>query len=122
MVANSMRGSGIQIKRSNYRQAEATAREATEILRAALPKGYFATAMGECRWGRALAGQNHAEEARPRLESAAGVLEQNTLVPHTYELECLGALVRLYEAAGDVELAVPLRVRVAELEALVAES
>jgi hypothetical protein len=66
--------SEIRLDNEDFAGAEASASEATRILRGALPDGHFATGTAECRWGRALAGLGRTSEATPLLEGGATTL------------------------------------------------
>ncbi len=86
--------SEIQLERGDFVGAEASAEEAAGILHAALPEGHFATAVAECRWGRALAGQERTAEAEARLVPAVEDLSGTTQQPK-YVAECENALAEL---------------------------
>jgi len=83
----------IRLAIGEYRRAEDAASRAARILRTALPAGHYATAVAECRWGRALVGQGRDEEGRRLLGAAADVLRP-LLEPRAaaYRAECLEAL------------------------------
>jgi hypothetical protein len=88
--------SEIRLAREDFRGAESAAHEATRILRSTLPEGHYAIAVGECRLGRALAGQGERARARELLQAAADVLEPfDDAGVAAYREECLTALAEL---------------------------
>jgi tetratricopeptide (TPR) repeat protein len=98
----------LQLQLNDAVGAEQSAVEATRILRLALPQGHFATTMGECRWGQALARQGRHAEAEPLL--AQSVIDaENPQMPVEYRAECREALAGLYEETGRAETARDLR-------------
>jgi eukaryotic-like serine/threonine-protein kinase len=89
----------IRLIREDFPGAETAAREATLILRSALPEGHYAIAVGECRWGRALAGLGERARALELLAAAARVLEPfDDAGMAAYREECLSALAVLLPA------------------------
>jgi len=98
----------LQLQLDDAVGAEQSAVEATRILRLALPQGHFATTMGECRWGQALARQGRHAEAESLL--AQSVIDaENPQMPVEYRAECREALADLYEETGRVQTARDLR-------------
>jgi len=98
----------LQLQLDDAVGAEQSAVEATRILRLALPQGHFATTMGECRWGQALARQGRHAEAEPLL--AQSVIDaENPQMPVEYRAECREALAGLYEETGRGQAARELR-------------
>jgi len=88
--------------------AERSAVEATRILRLALPQGHFATTVGECRWGQALARQGRIDEAEPLLRQSV-IDAENPQMPAEYRTECREALASLYAETGRAQAARELR-------------
>ncbi len=84
--------------------AEASAREALETLRMALPEGHAITAVAECRVARALVARARPREALPFFERATAALTASTSVPE-YRRECLEAAAALHQARGDAATA-----------------
>ncbi len=109
--------SGIQLERGDFEGARASAGEAVRILRTALPEGHFATAVAECRVGRALAGLGDTVSAIRTMDPAVNVLVVSTQTPPAYEMECLEAFADLLEADGQTERAAPYRARIANVRA-----
>jgi hypothetical protein len=86
----------IRLATGDYAGAEDVAKRATEILRAALPAGHYATAVAECRQGRALVGLGRVAEGRRLLEAAVEVLRTVEAARVAgYRTECLEALAAL---------------------------
>jgi hypothetical protein len=78
----------------DFEGAEAVARQALELLSAALPPGHFATAVARCRLGRALAGRGMTAQGRLLLESSVAAIEASARVSR-YHDECTAALEAL---------------------------
>ncbi|MGE0463933.1 MAG: tetratricopeptide repeat protein [Vicinamibacterales bacterium] len=81
--------------------AEAAAREALDILRAALPNGHAITAVAECRIARALVARAQQPAALPFFERATASLTSATSLPE-YRRECLEAAAAFHQARGDI--------------------
>ena len=91
--------SEIRLERGDHAGAESAASEATRILRDALPEGHYATAVAECRWGRALAGIGRTAEASLYLEGAAATLLGDPRAVR-HEEACLKAAVEHLRSLG----------------------
>ena len=98
----------VQLQLDDAVGAEQSAVEATRILRLALPQGHFATTMGECRWGQALARQGRYAEAEPLLEQSV-IDAENPQMPVEYRAECREALASLYDETGRKQAVQELR-------------
>jgi hypothetical protein len=59
-----------------------------------LPDGHYATAVAQCRVGRALAGRGHAADAYTLLADAVEVIRSDERA-EAYRRECLDALATL---------------------------
>ncbi|MFW6083585.1 MAG: hypothetical protein ACODAA_00030 [Gemmatimonadota bacterium] len=81
----------------------------------------MATAMAECRLGRALLGQERYGAAEPLLRSGAEVAPEAPQIPPEYGAECLDGLARVLEATGRTAEAQPYRTAMAELTGTRAE-
>lgn len=107
--------SSMELDRRDFAAAEATTREARGILTEALTPGHFATAMAECRLGRALAGQGRHTEAEPLLRESTRVVAEALQLPAAHRVECLEGLAGLLEATGRTAEAQPYRTATEEL-------
>jgi len=99
--------SRIDLRQDRPEAAEASAREALEVLAVALPEGHYITAVAKCRLAMALAGQGRADEAVPLFERSAASLIETEQVPE-YRRECLAATADFYRASGDLDAAARL--------------
>lgn len=95
---------GLDLAAQRAASAEAAAREALHILRAALPSGHAITAVAECRIARALVARAQGPAARPFFERATASLTSATSLPE-YRRECLEAAVAFHRARGDATTA-----------------
>lgn len=82
----------IALERGDGSGAERLGRRALEILEAALPEGHYATAVGRCRIGAALALQERRAEAVPLIRDALSALEANQQTPERMRSECRQAM------------------------------
>ncbi|MEZ5417297.1 MAG: serine/threonine-protein kinase [Vicinamibacterales bacterium] len=98
---------GLDLADERPAEAEASAREALDILERALPEGHPITSVAECRVARALMAQRREREARPLFERATAALIPASSVPE-YRRECLEAAVTLHRALGDTAAAARL--------------
>lgn len=108
--------SSIELDRGDYAAAASTARDALDILSAALSDEHPVTAMARCRLGRALLGLGQYADAERELQAAVPIVAEATRLPDEYRAECLTGLANVLEATGRDAEARPYRTATAELE------
>ena len=107
--------SEIHLTQRESAAAEATTKQAIDVLERALPPDHAVTAIARCRLARALVQQNRLANAEPHFARSLPPLLETADYPD-YRRACLGAAVEFYRSRSDAGLVARIEAALANID------